>query len=128
MEKIKQYVQDTANSVSEHILTIAHNMSKMLEIEVKEIETLSYHTGYVAHVSGQKQNVSPPDLLLYVAPLETANTSLSPLLSVEHSQETQRLRVATTIRQGISVWASRTVSGMWVAASPISSRLRSVAS
>jgi hypothetical protein len=41
---------------------------------------------------------------------------------------TGRLRVATIMRQGISGCAERTASGMHVAASPISSRLRTVAS
>jgi len=49
LERVRQYVQDTANSVSEHILTIAHNLSKMLEQETKEIEQLSYETGFLAH-------------------------------------------------------------------------------
>jgi len=49
LDRIRQYVQDTANSVSEHVLTIAHNISKMLEQETKEIEQLSYETGFVAH-------------------------------------------------------------------------------
>jgi len=49
LERVRQYVQDTANSVSEHVLTIAHNLSKMLEQETREIEQLSYETGFTAH-------------------------------------------------------------------------------
>jgi hypothetical protein len=49
LERTRQYVQDTANSVSEHILNIAHNLSKILEQETKEIEQLSYDAGFVAH-------------------------------------------------------------------------------
>jgi len=48
LERIRQYVQDTANSVSEHVLTIAHNISKMLEQETREIEQLSYEAGFSA--------------------------------------------------------------------------------
>ena len=48
--KIRQYVSDTATSVSEHILTIAHNLNRMIDQEAKEIEEMTTQTGYVAHV------------------------------------------------------------------------------
>ena len=49
IEKVRKYVEDTANSVSEHVLTIAHNLNKIIEAEAKEIEDLSFQAGYVSH-------------------------------------------------------------------------------
>lgn len=49
IEKVRKYVEDTANSVSDHVLTIAHNLNRIIESETKEIEDLSFKVGYVSH-------------------------------------------------------------------------------
>eukprot|EP01083_Nonionella_stella_P152196 487503_1 len=49
MDKIRQYVADTANSVCGHVLTIAHNINSIIDKESKEIEEMSFQVSYVAH-------------------------------------------------------------------------------
>ena len=49
MDKIRQYVSDTANSVCGHVLTIAHNINSIIDKESKEIEEMSYQVSYVQH-------------------------------------------------------------------------------
>eukprot|EP01084_Bolivina_argentea_P131491 232087_1 len=49
MEKIRQYVQDTANSVCGHVLTIAHNINSIIDKESKEIEEMAFQVEYVQH-------------------------------------------------------------------------------
>ena len=49
MNKIRQYVTDTANSVCGHVLTIAHNINSIIDKESKEIEEMSYQISYAQH-------------------------------------------------------------------------------
>ena len=47
---VKQYASDTANSVAEHILTIALNLTRMIDEEGQEIERLNQDVKFIAHV------------------------------------------------------------------------------
>eukprot|EP01084_Bolivina_argentea_P307527 531563_1 len=49
LNKIKQYVSDTANSVCGHVLTIAHNINSIIDKESKEIEQMAFEISYVEH-------------------------------------------------------------------------------
>lgn len=49
MDKIKQYVSDTANSVCGHVLTIAHNINSLIDRETQEIEEMAYQVSYAQH-------------------------------------------------------------------------------
>eukprot|EP00483_Globobulimina_turgida_P001346 UN01348 len=49
MDKIRQYVSDTANSVCGHVLTIAHNINSIIDKESKEIEEMSFQVSYIEH-------------------------------------------------------------------------------
>eukprot|EP00485_Elphidium_margaritaceum_P023312 CAMPEP_0202713240 /NCGR_PEP_ID=MMETSP1385-20130828/52292_1 /ASSEMBLY_ACC=CAM_ASM_000861 /TAXON_ID=933848 /ORGANISM="Elphidium margaritaceum" /LENGTH=301 /DNA_ID=CAMNT_0049373529 /DNA_START=34 /DNA_END=939 /DNA_ORIENTATION=+ len=49
MDKIRQYVSDTANSVCGHVLTIAHNINAIIDKEVREIDEISSHLSYAQH-------------------------------------------------------------------------------
>jgi len=49
MDKIRQYVSDTANSVCGHVLTIAHNINSLIDREAQEIEEMAYQVSYAQH-------------------------------------------------------------------------------
>eukprot|EP01084_Bolivina_argentea_P009769 18230_1 len=49
LNKIKQYVSDTANGVCKHVLTIADNINSIIDQESKEIEQMSFEVSYVEH-------------------------------------------------------------------------------
>ena len=49
MNKIRQYVSDTANSVCGHVLTIAHNINSIIDKETKEIQDMQYRANYIQH-------------------------------------------------------------------------------
>jgi len=49
LKAIENYVSDTANSVTEHILKISDNLSNILVSQANDIEQLNFQSNYISH-------------------------------------------------------------------------------